>query len=117
MLDVEFPYIYNATRKLGVREIAVRYSEAEPIEVVEAQMIDGIPLVDWVLIDTNTRLPLDENIVSRLKRFKTALVCPERWGRKGDIKNYATKMKELGFVLDLIMTPLDCAPIWEEEMK
>lgn len=105
LLDVEFPYLYAATRRLGVRKIAVRYSEAEPIEAVEAQIDkNGNPLLDWVWIDTNTQLPLNEDIVRRLSPFRTCLVCPERWGRPQDIELYIQKMKKLGFKLDAVMT-------------
>lgn len=114
LLDVEFPYLYRATRKDKFRKIAVRYSEAEPIEAVEAQMTAGSPLLDWVWIDTNTRLPLDANIVQRLKPFKTCLVCPERWGRPEDIQVYAEKMKSLNFTPDAIMTAAKYATTWEQ---
>lgn len=117
LLDVEFPYLYRATRKGSIREIAVRYSEAEPIEAAEAQIINGKPLLDWVWIDTNTILPLNEDIVNRLKPFKTCLVCPERWGRPQDIAPYAQKMKELNFKLDAVMTIQKYAEQWEELMK
>ena len=113
LLDAEFPFIYQATRKQGFRKIAVRYSEAEPIESVEAQMQEGKPLLDWVWIDTNTQLPLNENIVKRLRPFKTCLVCPERWGRPEDIKGYIQKIKELGFKLDAVMTSLDYVDEWK----
>ncbi len=113
LLDVEFPYLYRATRKEGIRKIAVRYSEAEPIEAVEAQMNNGVPLLDWVWIDTNTQLPLDADIVERLKSFKTALVCPDRWGRPQDIPAYIAKMKELNFVPDMVMTSPSCMPLYE----
>jgi hypothetical protein len=119
LLDVEYPFLYRATRKLGIREIAVRYSEAEPIEAVEAQMKDGVPMLDWVWIDTNTRLPLDEtldgeNIVERLMKFKTALVCPDRWGRPEDIDAYAEEIKAKGLRLDLVMTSVATIPAWEK---
>ncbi len=113
LLDVEFPYLYRATRKEGVRAIAVRYSEAEPIEAVEAQVARGKTLLDWVWIDTNTRLPLDADIVQRLRLFKTCLVCPERWGRPEDIPNYIEKMKKLGFTPTAVMTSLEEASKWE----
>ncbi len=114
LLDVEFPFIYRATRKDRFRKIAVRYSEAEPIESVEAQFSKkGEPLLDWVWIDTNTKLPLDENIVRRLSAFKTCLVCPERWGRPEDIENYANKINELGFNLDAVMTNMKYAEKWK----
>ncbi|MDO8504520.1 MAG: hypothetical protein Q7S36_01575, partial [Candidatus Liptonbacteria bacterium] len=66
LLDVEFPYLYRASREDGVREIAVRFSESEPIEMALAQK----GFVDWVWIDTVTRLPLDEEAVKRLSGFK-----------------------------------------------
>lgn len=113
LLDVEFPYLYRATRKEGVRDIAVRYSEAEPIEAVESQIVDGEPLLDWVWIDTNTRLPLDADIIRRLKPFKTCLVCPERWGRPEDISIYIEQMKTLNFSPTAVMTSLEEAPKWE----
>ncbi len=114
LLDVEFPYLYASTRKEGIRKIAVRYSEAEPIELVENQTnYYGEPLLDWVWIDTNTKLPLNENIIGRLSKFKTCLVCPERWGRPEDIDKYIDKMKSLGFKLDAVMTNINYADKWK----
>jgi hypothetical protein len=123
LLDVEFPFIYRAAgfarkeqilsgeldRNHFVHEIAVRYSEAEPIE--QALALKG--LVDWVWIDTNTKLPLDHEAIERLKGFKTCLVCPERWGRPQDIAAYAEQMRKLGFKLDAVMTALQYIPQWE----
>lgn len=113
LLDVEFPYLYRATRKNGFRKIAVRYSEAEPIESIKAQIDENGPLLDWVWIDTNTKLPLDAEIVKELIPFKTCLVCPERWGRPDDIESYITKMKELGFQPDAVMTAFSSKERWE----
>lgn len=114
LLDVEFPYLYQATRKEGFRKIAVRYSESEPIESVEAQIDkEGNFLLDWVWIDTNTRLPLDNGAVKKLSGFKTCLVCPERWGRPQDIEEYAKKIKELGLNLNAVMTNIKYAYKWK----
>jgi hypothetical protein len=100
---------------LLLRKIAVRYSEAEPIEAVEAQMNDfNEPMLDWVWIDTNTQLPLNPDIVQRLSKFKTCLVCPERWGRPEDIPVYIQKMKELGFKLDAVMTNIKYVDKYKE---
>lgn len=117
LLDVEFPYLYRATRKEGVRSIAVRYSEAEPIQGVEAQLVHGKPFLDWVWIDTNTTLPLTPDIITRLKPFKTCLVCPERWGRPDDIAPYTNTMKQLGFMPDAVMTAFPYATQWESLMN
>ncbi|MFH1424501.1 MAG: hypothetical protein ABIG20_02335 [archaeon] len=99
LLDVEFPYIYKAARS-GVKNIAIRFSEDEPIEAA----LEYRGKVDWVWIDTNTKLPLDADVVEKLKGFKTCLVCPSRWGRPEDIKEYKEKISELGIKLDAVMT-------------
>lgn len=111
LLDVEFPYLYQASRK-GERAIALRYSEDESIDLVHRYR----ERVDWVWIDTQTRLPLDERIVESLRGLKTCLVCPERWGRPGDIPLYARAMRDLGFTPTAVMTALEHAETWENAM-
>lgn len=113
LLDVEFPFIYRATRKDNFKKIAIRYSEAEPVENVLAQMQDGKPLVDWVWIDTNTMLPIDESVLKKLKSFKTCIVCPDRWGRQDDIPKYVSMIKNLGFKPDAVMTTLEHVNRWD----
>ena len=108
LLDVEFPYIYRASRE-GCSQIAMRYSEDEPIE--SAQKFAGI--LEWVWIDTNTQLPLSMPICHSLTNFKTCLVCPERWGRPKDIPVYRRKMLELAFEPTAVMTSLDSASQWQ----
>lgn len=109
LLDVEFPYFYRASRQEGVREIAVRFSEAEPIEMALAQK----GFVDWVWIDTNTRLPFDGSLVKKLAGFKTCLVSPDRWGRPKDIPIYKEKMKQLNFFLDAVMVGKEHHMLWD----
>ena len=99
LLDVEFPYLYRAARK-GERAIAVRYSEDECIETV----LKYKGRVDWVWIDTISRLPLDAAVVEQLRGFKTCLVCPERWGRPQDIPAYRQQLAALGMQIDAVMT-------------
>lgn len=101
LLDVEFPYLYQAARK-GERHIAVRYSEDEPI----ATALTYKGKVDWVWIDTQTKLPLKKKIVQQLRGFKTALVSPERWGRARDVPAYLKEMEALNFKPNLVMTDL-----------
>jgi hypothetical protein len=108
LLDVEFPYLYRASRD-GERSIAIRYSEDEPIETVNKYKNK----VDWVWIDTNTKLPLDTQTIVQLKGFKTCLVCPERWGRPNDIILYRKQMQLYNFELNAVMTSLNCAKYWE----
>jgi len=117
LLDVEFPFLYAATRgtrpDVQTSSIAVRYSEAEPLEMALTQK----GLVDWVWIDTNTTLPLDEKSAPLLmKNFKTCLVSPDRWRpdkAKEEIPAYRKRMEALGFRLDAVMTGLEHARLWE----
>lgn len=99
LLDAEFPYIYKASRS-GVHKIAIRYSEDESIETV----LKYKGIVDWVWIDTNTQLPLNQQVVKQLEGFKTCLVCPERWERPQDIAYYIEQMNELNFKPNAVMT-------------
>jgi hypothetical protein len=107
LLDIEFPYLYCATRN-GERAIAMRYSEDESIETV----LNYQGRVDWVWIDTISQLPLNPGIIKQLAGFKTCLVCPERWGRPGDIIKYRREMLNLGFKPDAVMTNLGFWDQW-----
>ena len=109
LLDVEFPYLYRASRN-GESSIAVRFSEDESIETV----VKYVDMVDWIWIDTNTKLPLDENNIPALNKFKKCLVCPERWGRPLDIEKYKKTMHDLNFHVDAVMTGIKYAKIWTE---
>jgi len=111
LLDVEFPYLYRATH-LGERAIAVRFSEDEPIELVH----NYHELVDWVWVDTNTKLPVDSSNILALSSMQTCLVCPERWGRPNDIIPYRQSMKLLGFNPNAVMTNLKYTHLWEQEI-
>lgn len=108
LLDVEFPYLYQASRK-GERAIALRYSEDESIDIVDKYR----SLVDWIWIDTNTRLPLNRGIIEKMRGMKTCLVCPERWGRSKDIVLYRHRMHDLDFTPDAVMTAMDCITDWQ----
>jgi len=108
LLDVEFPYIFKAANR-GERAIALRYSEKESFDTVAG----FAGLIDWIWVDTFTRLPLDGSVTQRLKPFKTCLVCPERWGRPQDIPLYRASMETLKFTPDAVMTSLKYAPLWK----
>ena len=65
-------------------------------------------------MDSVTKLPLNNSNIKTIKKFKSCLVCPERWGRKKDINNYKKKMKKLKFTPSAIMTDLISAKIWQK---
>lgn len=108
LLDIEFPYIYRATRQ-GERAIAIRFSEDEPIEFAKKY----VGKIDWVWIDTNTQMPVGEHNLPILNMFKKCLVCPERWGRPSDIANYKNLMSIMGFKIDAVMTSNQYINLWE----
>lgn len=107
LLDVEFPYIYQASRA-GERRIAMRYSEDESIATVGKYR----GKVDWVWIDTNTQLPLTPGIVDQLAGFQTCLVSPDRWARPEDIPLYRACMRQLKFAPSAVMTSMATADAW-----
>ena len=72
-LDVANPTLVNLTRQ-GVRQVAVRFSEYESLEFALA----FAGKVDWVWVDSFTRLPLEPESYRLLHRyFKICLVSPE----------------------------------------
>jgi len=108
LLDVEMPYLYYASKN-GNKNIAVRFSEYENINTVKY----FVKRLDWVWIDTVNILPIKVENLSILSNFKNCIVCPERWGRKNDIKNYKKIFNELKYKPDAVMTSYDCIKLWE----
>ena len=75
-LDLSLPYLIKYCRR-GVKDIAVRFSEFEPVEFVER--FKG--LVDWVWVDCFSDMPLTQEAYDVLKpHFKFCLVSPELQG-------------------------------------
>ena len=56
LLDVEFPYLFKKA-KAGEMDMAIRFSEDECIQTVQKY----INKVNWVWIDCNTTLPLNND--------------------------------------------------------
>lgn len=108
LLDVEMPFVYRA-RQDGIRDLAIRYSEYEPIAL--AQYFSGT--FEWVWIDTTSYLPLDKDVIQTLQKYKSCLVCPERWGRPEDIAVYIQQMKNLNYKPNAVMTALQFVTEWE----
>ena len=107
LLDVEFPYLYKATVK-GERNIAIRFSEKEPI----ANLNLFVDKLDWVWIDTITKLPVNNLNVNQINKFKSCLVCPSIWGNEESISSVNKKVNDLGLNLKSIMTNLNQISKW-----
>lgn len=112
LLDVEFPYIYTASRKSSFTKMAVRFSEAEPVETALA----NTGYADWVWVDTNTQLPLNDDSYRQLSEagYQICLVSPGRWGRSEDINSYISELEAQGIELDAVMTSVENAEIWKQ---
>jgi hypothetical protein len=107
LLDVEFPYIFKSIKDRQ-KNIAIRFSEKESIDT--AKML--CKNFKWLWIDTVTRLPLNKKNLDIVKKFKSCVVCPERWGRTSDIEKYKKKMNYLNFKPNAVMTSLKCSQKW-----
>jgi len=108
-LDVEMPYIFSSLKTRN-KNVAIRFSEYESIETVKFFE----KKFKWIFIDTITRLPVNKKNLSIISKFKSCLVCPERWGRKNDISKYKIFFKKLSYNPSAIMTSSKCIKLWEE---
>jgi hypothetical protein len=95
LLDVEFPFIYNASNN-GEKKISIRFSEKESIETVK----NFVNKVKYVWIDTFTKFPINKKNLSILNKFHKCLVSPDRWNRPQDIKKYK-KINRLSFFYEM----------------
>ncbi|MES2201631.1 MAG: hypothetical protein V4498_05215 [candidate division FCPU426 bacterium] len=98
-LDCAAPTLVKLARS-GVKQLAPRFSEFEPIE--SALAFAG--LANWVWVDCFTRLPLDAVSYAALKRhFKICLVSPELQGHgRSAIPAYRAALQ--GMPIDAVCT-------------
>ena len=107
LLDVEFPYLFSSSKK-GERNIAIRFSEMEPIENFNLFKSK----FDWIWIDTISRFPVTSQNKHFFKNHKACLVCPSRWGRNKDIHLYKNLFIERGYTPNFILTKLNLINQW-----
>ncbi len=98
-LDLSLPFLIKYAKK-GIKKIAIRFSEYEPIEFV----MNFAGKVDWVWVDCFNDLPLNmENYLILKKHFKLCLVSPELQGYPLErIKEFKTKLE--GMEIDAVCT-------------
>lgn len=91
-LDLANPTLVSLVRR-GVRQIAVRYSEYEPLEFALA----FAGKADWVWVDCFTRLPLEPQAYRRLhEHFKICLVSPELQKHPREmIRSFCEQLREM----------------------
>ena len=98
-LDCANPTLVKLARR-GEKNLAVRFSEFEPIE--SALAFAG--LADWVWVDCFTHLPLTPETYPKLKQhFKICLVSPELQGHgRPAIQDYRKQLQ--AFPIDAVCT-------------
>ena len=109
-LDSSFPMIHTLVKQ-NESNIAVRFSEYEPIE--SALALKG--KIKWVWIDCFNVLPLNQAVYQQLKQhFKLCIVSPELQGHPIEmIASFATKLNQ--FPVDAICTKRPS--IWQKEFS
>ena len=100
-LDSTFPMI-KLLSDVGEKNIAVRFSEFEGMDTVRAMA----GKIDWIWVDTFTRLPIDRKIFDEMKKlgYKLCLVSPELQGQQEKISAYKEQLAKDGIVFDAICT-------------
>lgn len=100
LLSVNPPFMRKLAED-GVRKMAVRFSELESLETCKL----WAGKVEWVWIDTFTKLPLDKRAYKLLKKcFKICIVSPELLGRPGEINSYKAFFKKNKMNIDAVCT-------------
>ncbi len=100
-LDSTFPMI-KLLSDMGEKNIAVRFSEYEGMDTVRA--MSG--KIDWVWVDTFSKLPLDHTTYKEMKAlgYKLCLVSPELQGQPEKIELYKKQIVDMGIGFDMICT-------------
>lgn len=103
LLSVNPPFMWKLMNE-GVRKMAVRFSELESLETCNL----WANKVDWVWVDTWTKLPLDKKSYDILKKhFKICVVSPEILNRPQEIAEYKRFFVENKMDVDAVCTD-DC---------
>lgn len=89
-LDITFPFMIKYIKQ-GWSKMALRFSEYESIETCLA--LKG--KADWVFVDNFTKLPVENNSFSILKKyFKLCIVSPELLNRGAEIPSTQKLVKD-----------------------
>lgn len=98
-LDLSIPFLIK-TAKAGCSKIAVRFSEYEPLELVEK----FAGMVEWVWVDCFTRNVLTPEVYATLKKhFKICIVSPELQAHPVEMIQEFKQAFE-GFEIDAVCT-------------
>lgn len=109
LLDVEVPFLFSSLLSRE-KSIALRTSYYEPLNSIKNFKKN----FEWIWIDTIKNIKFSNEDLKQLKKYKTCLVCPERWGKPNQIIKYNNYFKKKGIKLNSVMTSLKYAKIWRK---
>jgi hypothetical protein len=110
-LDSTFPMIVLLSN-MGERKIALRYSEFEKMDTIEAMA----GKVDWVWVDCFTKIPVSLKEMDKLKSlgYKACFVSPELQGRPEDVDQYIVQLLRDGIKFDAVCTKYYMIKKWKD---
>lgn len=113
-LDSSFPMI-KLLSDMGERNMAVRYSEYEGLDTLEAMA----GKIDWVWVDTFTKLPLDGKIYRHIKEmgYRMCLVSPELQGQEEKLEQYADAVVKEKMEFDAVCSKIYKIPVWKTKLE
>ena len=111
LLDIEFPYLIKNHEDKG-QYLSTRFSEFEDIKT-SSNLVNK---VDWIWIDTFNKLPIEKQNLEIVKKFKSCLVSPSRWGRLNEIDKVIKELKDIEYFPDYTMVDYDEIKIWENSI-
>lgn len=111
LLDCSIPMMVKLG-KIGEHRLAVRFSEFESLETVEAMA----PFVKWVWVDVFTKLPLTKAIEERIHKLglMICLVSPELQKQQDKVKIYKEHIQKENIRIDAVCSKQYNKEIWME---
>lgn len=112
-LDSSFPMIYQLNKKYNEQNIAIRFSEFEPIEAT----LKVSNMVKWVWIDCFTKFPLTPETYKQIKEagLKICIVSPELQEHSTDmIIEIKEEIKKNNYEIDAICCKEYNIKLWED---
>lgn len=108
LLDCGIPAIMKL-KKRGEKRLALRFSEVEPLEIVEALK----DTATWVWVDCFQKYPLTASVARQFQEWglKICLVSPDLQGRPEDIPPYVKQLMENDIMFDAV-----CAKEWNHSL-
>jgi len=110
-LDVEYSFVYKAMANKLTKNIALRVSEIEPINMA----LKNSGRFNWIWLDIFSKIPINKKEYVKLKKagYKICLPCPSSLNRPKDALKYKRLLAKKGIKIDAVMTEKEFAEEWE----